>query len=437
MDKHSQEIVLAIDFSVDQLDVSLRQSDKSWVWPHRDFSNNRSGFQKLKQDLLAELDQRPGTRLTAVGESTGPYWWHAFYGLSHDNDLAAFDPSLVVLNPARVKGYRKALPEEDKTDTYDPQLIDAYYRAVGVDHPFQFNDRYLHLRFLSRAYCRLLHTLASEKAYCRSVLYLTASEYQPGQPFSDIFGVTSQHVLDDFADIQALADIPLDELTALLDKLSNHRLQDAPDNARKLHRVAQDSYPLPSHLRPTLHSILHSTLDHIRFLSDSKKAYKRMIEKELRCLPEAQPALAFKGLGPILVAGFLSEIQDTRRFVTGTKYDRKRKQTRDRSYRDGQAAVAKLAGLWWPKKNSGRFQAQDLHLSRERNPYLRYWFVQAAYTLQRYQPDYNAFYWKKYNQARDHYHKRAIVLTARKSVRLVFALLHKGQRMRLEEGVTT
>jgi transposase len=266
---------------------------------------------------------------------------------------------------------------------------------------------------------------------------MTASDYQTGKPFSDIFGVTSQRLLDEFADIQALADMPLDELTAILDRLSGHRLKDAPDNACKLQHVAQDSYPLPPHLRPTLHIILQTTLDHIRYLSDNKKAYKRLIEQELRSLPEAQLALDFKGLGPILVAGFLSEIQDTRRFVTGTKFDRKRKQIRDRNYRDGQAAVAKLAGLWWPKKSSGRFEAQDLHLSRERNPYLRYWFVQAAYTLQKYQPEYNTFFWKKYNEVRTHQHKRALVLTARKSVRLVFALLHKGQRMCFEEGGST
>lgn len=186
-----------------------------------------------------------------------------------------------------------------------------------------------------------------------------------------------------------------------------------------------------------MHLILQSALDHIRFLEDNKKAYAQLIKEELQRLPEAQFALDIKGLGPILVAGFLSEIQDTRRFISGSKYDRKLKRTRPRTYRDGQAAVAKLAGLWWPKRSSGRFQAQNLHLSRERNTYLRYWFVQAAYTLQRYRSEYNAFYLKKYHEATKHHHKRAIVLTARKSVRLVFALLHKGQRLWLEEGETT
>ena len=79
----------------------------------------------------------------------------------------------------------------------------------------------------------------------------------------------------------------------------------------------------------------------------------------------------------------------------------------------------------------------DRRLARERNPYLRYWLVQAAHTLQLYQPDYAAFYWRKFNETRHHQHKRALILTARKAVRLVFALLHKGQQSCLKEATDT
>ena len=164
---------------------------------------------------------------------------------------------------------------------------------------------------------------------------------------------------------------------------------------------------------------------------------RRLIEQQLQQLPEANLALAQPGLGPILVAGCLSEIQNTSRFITGFKFDRKLKRLRPRTYRDGQAAVAKLAGLWWPQHDSGRFLADERHLARERNPYLRFWLVQAAHTLQRYQPDYAAFYWLKFNEARHHQHKRALILTARKAVRLIFALLHKGQRLCLKEAADT
>ncbi len=433
------EMVLAFDFSLDRLDVALRGPAPEWIWGHRAYANNWAGYQQLKQDLLAELQRASPVHLTAVGESTGPYWWHAFYQISHDAELASFDPQLALLNPAHVKNYRKALSEQDKTDPDDARLIDHYYRAVGVKQPYQFADRYLRLRTFSRAYVRVIHTLAAEKAYFLSVLYLWGSEYQRRevQPFSNLFGVTSQFVLDEYADVQALSDIPLEELTTLLAQRSRNKLSEPQDNARKLHQVAQDSYPLPDALREALYQVLQLTLTHIRLLTDNQQTYRRLLVAELATLPEAQRALTFKGLGPLLVAGCLAEIQDTTRFTTGTKFDRRTQCDRPRTYRDGQAAVAKLAGLWWPKQDSGRVQGLQPHLARERNPYLRFWLVQSAYILPRYQPEYQRFYQKKFHEAHDHPHRRALMLTARKATRLIFALLHKGRLACLEEGLLT
>jgi transposase len=434
---HFNEIVLSFDFSLDQLDVSLRAEDPIWDWPHRAYPNNWAGFQQLKADLLATLGAQAPAHLTAVGESTGLYWWHAFYQLSHDNELAAYEPSLALLNPLHVKRFRQALAEQDKSDQLDPHLIDRYYRAVGSKQPYQFNDRYLPLRFVSRAYCRVTHTLAAQKAYLLALLFLTASEYQRLKPFSNLCGVTSGQVLDEFADIQAIADLPLETLTAQLQTYAGQTLPDPHRSAHILQQVGQDSYPLPPSLATTLHTLVQQTLGQIRFLTDNQKAYRQQIVQALAQLPETQLALDQPGLGPILVAGCLSEIQDTQRFISGTKFDRKLKAQRPKTYRDGQAAVAKYAGLWWPTHDSGRFHSQDRHLSRERNPYLRYWFVQAAHTLQRYQPDYQAFYWRKFHEATKHQHKRALVLTARKAVRLIFALLHKGQQSCRKEGQLT
>ena len=431
------DAVLSLDVSLDQLDVALRTDDTGWQWPHRAYPNNWPGYQQLKAELLAELGQAAATHLTAVAESTGPYWWPAFYQLAHDADLASYQPHLAVLNPQHVKRFRKALPEQDKNDLLDPQLIDRYYQAVGVKHFYQFNDRYLPLRFLTRAYARLIHALAAEKAYLRSLLFILASDYQRVEPFSDLCGATSLHVLDEFDDIQFLAAIPLDNLTDQLRLWSGNHLPDPHHNAQQLHQVAHQSYPLPQPLAAALHPIVQLSIAHIRFLSDNQKTMRHLIEQALQQLPEVNLALEQPGLGPILVAGCLSEIQETTRFITGLKFDRKLKRLRPRTYRDGQAAVAKLAGLWWPQHDSGRFQSDERHLARERNPYLRYWLVQAAHTLQRYQPDYAAFYWRKFYQVRAHQHKRALVLTARKAVRLIFALLHKGQRACLQEEPLT
>ena len=431
------EYVLAFDFSLDRLDAALADPDGNWIIPHRAYANNMPGFQELKQDVLACLSGLDEARLTTTGESTALFWWHAFHQIATDSDLALYDPSLALLNPLYVKNFRRAQPEEDKVDPKDARLIGRYYQTMGVKHYFTFDSRYLPLRQLTRAYFRLTHTLAAEKSFALSLIYLQASEYRRVEPFSDHFGVTSAHILTEYPDIAAVAAIPLDILADDLDVLSRNHFEDARENARKLHQVAQDSYPLPDFLAPTVATVLRMTLEHVRFLERQKKGYKSLIETELERLPEANLALVESGLGPILVSGFLGEIQDPRRFTTGRKFDRKKKRWRERKYRDGQTGVARLAGIWWPRNSSGRFEGDDRHLARERNPYLRYWSVQAAYSLKRNREDYGAYYQCKYDETAKHKHKRALILTARKAVRLIFALLYKGQMKRLEEETST
>jgi len=65
-------------------------------------------------------------------------------------------------------------------------------------------------------------------------------------------------------------------------------------------------------------------------------------------------------------------------------------------------------------------------MTRVGNPYGRYYFVIGADKLRLFNLEYKAFYWRKYNEVSTHQHKRALVLTARKLVRLVHALLTKN-----------
>lgn len=49
-------------------------------------------------------------------------------------------------------------------------------------------------------------------------------------------------------------------------------------------------------------------------------------------------------------------------------------------------------------------------------------------------PQYKAFYNKKYDETRTHQHKRALALTSRKFIRLLFGLPDKGQLYALEKS---
>ncbi len=61
------------------------------------------------------------------------------------------------------------------------------------------------------------------------------------------------------------------------------------------------------------------------------------------------------------------------------------------------------------------------------NVYLRYYFILGADKLRQFNLEHQAYYWRKFNEVSKYQHKRALVLTARKLVRLVYALLAKNQ----------
>ena len=70
-------------------------------------------------------------------------------------------------------------------------------------------------------------------------------------------------------------------------------------------------------------------------------------------------------------------------------------------------------------------------MSRSGNRFLRYYFCEAAQMVRMHSPEYRDFYDRKFKEVRKHQHKRAIVLTARKLVRLVVRLLATNEPYRL------
>jgi len=233
--------------------------------------------------------------------------------------------------------------------------------------------------------------------------------------------------------LDELADLPVEALTDYLHELSGHHLREPADNARKLQHVAQESFPLHPALTLPVQRILELTLDHIRFLEGQIQQVEDWITAELASHPAIPQLATIPGVGPVFSSGIGAEIGDTQRFLQGTKWDKRRRRYRSRNLRDAEDAVAKIAGLWWPRSDSGDFEAEDRRMAKTGNRYLRYYFIQAANKMRQNIPDYADFYARKYREAAKHKHKRALVLTARKSVGLILGLLHRNEAYRSKE----
>lgn len=393
--------------------ISLMDRAGQVLAPPCAFENNRPGTRALAHQLAQRMRTGGFDGLQIAAEATGWYWFHFFQSLSQDPLLKAWPLELYPLNPRLTANFKKTYGERDHADRLDAFVVaDRLRLGRDLPAPFQSEPRCLPVRFLTRYRYHLVHSLAREKAYCLAILYLQASEYTrpETQPFANTFGAASRAVLQEFSSLEEIAALPFDELVEFLDRQGKRRFPDPGANARKLQQVARDSYRLPAALQAPIHCILGTSLRHITFLEQQEKRLTTAIAEELAAFPHTLDTIP--GCGPVFSGGILSEIGELQRF----DYD--------------QARVARFAGLIWRQHQSGDFQAEDTRRSRSGNPYLRYYLCEAANAVRMHDADYAAYYERKYHEVRKHQHRRAIVLTARKLVRLVVRLLTTNQPYR-------
>lgn len=374
------------------------------------FRNNQPGAEAFVKGVREQVQEGDYDTVRIATEATGWYWFHFFQQLSREPALNDLPLELYALNPRLTAKYKETFSETDKDDPTDAFVVADRLR-MGRDLPplFRGADPYLALRFLTRYRFWVTHQLAKEKAYCQAVLYLKYSDYtlENQCPFSDIFGVTSRAVIEEFASIEAIAALPFDDLVAFIETKGKHRFANPDHTAQQLQQVARGSYRLPEILRQPVNEVLHLSLKHIAFLDGQRKRLDTAIADRMTAIPNTLQTIP--GIGPVFAAGIIAEIGNAQRF----DHD--------------EAKVAKYAGLRWRKSSSGDSHSDFTPITKKRNRFLRYYFCEAANVVRMHDRDYALYFDRKYHEVPKHQHKRAIVLTARKLVRLVVRLLTTNQ----------
>jgi len=375
--------------------------------------NNRPGTAAFVREVAQRVVEGEFDAIYIATEATGWYWWHFFQTLDRDPVLNCWPVTLYPFNPRLTANYKKTFVDLDHDDPIDAFVVaDRLRMGRDLPAPFHYEERYFPVRMLTRYRYHLVHQLAREKAYCLAILYFKYSEYSRNdkKPFSNLFGATSRAVIQEFASLEEIAALPFDELLEFIDCTGKRRFSDPADNARRLQRVAHDSYPLPQAMRQPINLILSLSLRHITVLEGLQKRIQTAIAEGMQSIHHSLDTIP--GFGPVFSGGIVTEIGDLARF----DYD--------------QAKVAKYAGLKWRKTKSADFQAEETRLTRTGNRYLRYYLCEAANRVRLSAPEYRLYYDRKFHEVRKHQHKRAIVLTARKLVRLVVRLLTTNEPFR-------
>jgi transposase len=369
-------------------------------------ANTLTGSQELVTWLVTQATRYPVQALAIATEATSFYDFHLVEFLTQSPQLATYHPRVFRFNPRPVKAFKASLRHREKTDPSDAYATAEFLRFhLAKAIPYHRQPAHGPLQRLTRFRHHVVQQLTREKSYFLTHLFLQFSTLEKGQPFADVFGATATAVIEELMTPDAIATTSTEELLRFVIERGKNRFPHPENIVNELHQLARDSYRLSPRMADSVHHVLCLTLANLRALTASLKTINATIAKEFASFQTTLTSVP--GIGGVYAAGIFSEIGDIRRFSS-------------------EANVAKMAGLIWPRHQSGTFEAEDRHMDKQANAYLRYYLIEAADSLRRHNPEYRAYYQKKYQEVTTHRHKRALVLTARKFVRLVYALLTKN-----------
>lgn len=367
--------------------------------------NNRPGIMEL-QNRIHQLEQKHNFSKILFGlEHTGCYSTHAAVYLHQHLNFGCQDAKVYMFNPSLIKQFKKAhFLDAPKNDRVDAWYIASKLKAGHLPHPFSLNEPLMALQRLTRARYHIMKALVRESNFLMTNLYLKCSDYT--LVFDNTLSATSLAIMEGFDSIEALAEIPLDELTEFLIEHGKNRFEGPTAVAKNLKKAVRSSYRLPKSMNDSVNLAMASSIRVIRTLQEQLKSLKKAISDHLAAIPQTLDSVP--GIGPIFASGILAEIGDINQFASHKQ-------------------LAKFAGLAWTENQSGDFTASQTRMIRSGNRFLRYYLIEAANKVRMHDPVYVEYYAKKKAEPKQFAHKRALALTARKLVRLVYHLLKTNQ----------
>ena len=365
--------------------------------------NNLGGAQTISKQVVSALTEN-GLSSVAIGiEATGIYGDNLMSFLSEDGAIGQFERRLHVLNPKQVSKFKEAYNDLPKNDGVDAFVVADSLRFGRITTAVYMDDyRYKALQTLTRARFRVVQNLTREKQRFLNHLFLKCSGLTQEKVFSNNFGTTALAVFEEFETPDDIADMDIEQLTSFISEKGKNRFPHPDEIAKAVQAAAGGSYRLPKTVNDSVNQVLSITISSMRAMQAQIKVLDKEIERQFDNIPNT--LISIRGIGPVLSAGIIAEIGDINRFK-------------------GQASVAKYAGLAWSQYQSGKFEAQNTHLIKSGNRFLKYYLCEAAMSLVRCDTEYRRYYDLKYSEVNKYQHKRALALTARKLVRLVFRLL--------------
>jgi transposase len=407
------KLLVGIDVSSEKLDSCFLDSEDQ-VLLEESLPNTIAGASQIREHILKFNKSVHYDRIIVGMEATSVYSFHPSTFLAEDQDLKALNVEVVVMNPKAIHRF-KGLFDEDKTDQIDAYRIADFLRFDRFNVSLLKEEQYMALQRLTRSRYQLIWQLTEMKQHFLENLYYKCNTLTK-EIDTSVFGSTMMDLLTDSMSLDEIAAMPLENLAAFLQAKGRGRFSDPDKLAQSISKAIKGSYRLGKVMQDSVDVVLASYAMMIRTLKKEIQALDKAIQHLITTVPESKSLLSIPGIGPVYAAGILAELGQIDRF-------------------EDEAKIAKYAGLYWKRKQSGNFESERTVMTKTGNHYLRYYLVEAAGSVMRNEPVYREYYLKKYHEVPKHQHKRALVLTARKLVRMVDVLLRNHQLYASERSV--
>ena len=391
------------------IDVGSRDNAVYIILPdgskHSSFfvQNNLGGAQTLSKKVAVALKEKGLSTVVLGMEATSVYGDNLVCFLREDGALGQFNRKIHVLNPKQVKKFKDAYPDLPKNDAVDAFVIADNLRFGRITNEVYMDDyRYKALQNLTRARFFAVQNLTREKQRFMNYLFMKCSGLAQEKVFSNTYGTAALAVFEEFETPDDIANMDVDELTAFISEKGKNRSPDPEKLAKAVQAAARGSYRLPKTVNDSVNQVLSVSISSMRAMQVQIKALEKEIERQFENIPNTLTSVP--GIGPVYSAGIIAEVGNINRF-------------------DSHAALAKYAGLTWTQHQSGTFEAQNTRLIKSGNRFLKYYLCEAAQRTVNCDMEFRRYYDLKYKEVNKYQHKRALALTARKLVRLLFRLL--------------
>ena len=397
------KLYAGIDVSSTTNHVYLMKPDGS---KHSNFSvkNSPDGSKKIVEGIVSALTSL-GLTHAAIGiEATGVYGENMMLYLRGESSLAQFNCDYHVLNPKQVKKFKDSYNDLPKNDPIDAFVVADSLRFGRITKPMYIDDDYKYqaLKTLTRARFFAVQNLVREKQRFANYLFMKCSGLAQEKVFSNQTGATSMALVDEFETVDEIAYMGIDELANFINEKGRGRFDDPNAVAKAVQAAAKGSYRLPKTINDSVNQALSVSIASIRAMKEPIKTFDNAIQKQLEVIPNT--LISINGIGLVYSAGIIAEVGNVNRF-------------------DNHASLAKYAGIAWNQHQSGNYEAEVTNLVKSGNRYLRYYLVEAADSLRKCDSEFRRYYDLKFKEVNRFRHKRALALTARKFIRLVFRLL--------------